>query len=485
MRLAAAALAALTVVRLVFAAILPLTPDEAYYWVWSRALAPGYVDHPPMVALWIRLGTSVLGETALGVRLLGPFAVAIGTVFLADAADRMFPEHRAGIVAGVLWNATILAGAGSIAMTPDTPLLFFWCATLWAMVRLATGGGAGWWLAAGAFAGAALVSKYTAAFLWLGIGIWILAIPETRRWLRRPAPWAGAVLGLALFLPVALWNADHGWVSFLKQGGRVGDWRPERALGFLAEFVGGQIGLVTPGVWILYMAGLVATLRGLGAGYDRAGRVLLLAVSLPPGLVFLQHAFGDRVQGNWPAIIYPAAAIAAAGLTAPRWRRWVAPSAGLGFGLTAVVLLHAATGFVPLPAGSDPAARQLAGWAELASSAESIRQHENGSYLVAEEYALIAELAWHAPASMAVVGIDARLRPMSLPRTDMTGHSGILLRAEHRGEDIDPETWSSAVPLGFIDRPSARGTVERYRVWRVTGRASGVVVPSRGLAAQR
>ena len=36
---------------------MPLSPDEAYYWVWSHALAAGYLDHPPMVALWVRAGT--------------------------------------------------------------------------------------------------------------------------------------------------------------------------------------------------------------------------------------------------------------------------------------------------------------------------------------------------------------------------------------------------------------------------------------------
>ena len=55
--LAAVALAALTLVRLVVAATVPLSPDETYYWVWSRALAAGYLDHPPMVALWLRAGT--------------------------------------------------------------------------------------------------------------------------------------------------------------------------------------------------------------------------------------------------------------------------------------------------------------------------------------------------------------------------------------------------------------------------------------------
>ena len=42
--------------RPVVAATTPLAPDETYYWVWSHALAPGYVDHPPMVAWLIGFG---------------------------------------------------------------------------------------------------------------------------------------------------------------------------------------------------------------------------------------------------------------------------------------------------------------------------------------------------------------------------------------------------------------------------------------------
>jgi 4-amino-4-deoxy-L-arabinose transferase-like glycosyltransferase len=470
-----AALAALTVIRSLFAAILPLTPDEAYYWVWSHALAPGYVDHPPMVALWIRTGTLLLGETPLGVRLLGPLAAFAGTLLLADAAERAFPGRRACWTAGALWNATLLVGAGSVTMTPDSPLLLFWCATVWAMLRIATGGGAVWWLAAGLFAGLALASKYTAAFLWIGIGLWVLAVPSARRQLRGAAPWIGALLGVAVFLPVVLWNADHGWASFLKQGGRVADWRPERAMGFLAELIGGQIGLATPGVWVLCVAGVVASVR------RDAIAVLLLALSVLPALVFLQHALGDRVQGNWPAIVYPAATVAAAGLTAHRWTRLVRPSVGLGVAVSAVVLMHAATGFIPFPPRADPAARQLAGWPELAVAAETIRQRQSAAYVVAEEYALIAELAWNAPGSMPVIGIEARLRLMALPPADLNGLTGILIRAEHRGEEIDPATWASAEPLGFVER----GSTERYRVWRVVGRISATAMPQRAFAERR
>src|SRR6476620_12648132 len=61
---------ALVGLRLVAAAFTPITFDEAYYWMWSRNLAGGYYDHPPMVAYVIRAGTLIAGDTELGVRLV-------------------------------------------------------------------------------------------------------------------------------------------------------------------------------------------------------------------------------------------------------------------------------------------------------------------------------------------------------------------------------------------------------------------------------
>ena len=257
-----AALALLTGIRLAVAGLAPLSPDEAYYWVWSRALAPGYLDHPPMVALWVRAGTWLTGENALGVRLLGPLSAALGSVLLARAADDLLPEMHAGPRAAALLNATLLLGAGAVTMTPDTPLLLFWTAALWALARLLRTGQGAWWLAVGAACGLALASKYTAALLGVGIALW-LRHPSQRRWLRTPWPWAGGALALLLFAPVVAWNARNGWVSFAKQGGRVGDWVPSRALAFEAELLGGQIGLATPLVFALCVAGSIAAARRL------------------------------------------------------------------------------------------------------------------------------------------------------------------------------------------------------------------------------
>ncbi len=478
MRRLAAIVAAVTVVRLAVSAMLPLAPDETYYWIWSRALAPGYLDHPPMVALWISGGTALLGQTALGVRLFGPLAAALASFLLFDAAERLFPGRRAGLAAVLLLNATLLLGVGTVIMTPDSPLLFFWTATLWAMARLVTGRRAGWWLAAGLFAGLALDSKYTAVFLWIGIGSWVLLVPAARIWLRRWQPWAAATLGVVLFVPVLAWNAVHGWAGLLKQGGRVGDWQPMRAAGFLAELLGGQAGLATPWIWGLCMAALVVAARRAWMTRDPAWS-LLAALSLPPVLVFVQHAIGDRVQGNWPAIIYPALAIAVAGwLAGQRDRIWIGASA-LGFAITALVYLQALFNMVPLPPRLDPIALRLTGWDAMARQVEAMRVRSGAAFVAADAYAIASELAWALPASVPVVGTDPRWALFDLPPAQIAGQTGLLLRDARRSDSPDPATWVAAEPIGAATRPGAPTALTVYRVLAGTAPPVAAALPRR------
>ena len=461
----------LTSVRLAAAALIPLAPDEAYYWVWSRDLQPGYLDHPPMVALWIRAGTALVGAAPLGVRLLGPLSAALGSCLLFDAANRMFPGRSCGLTAVLLLNATLILGVGAVIMTPDTPLLFFWTAALWAAVR--TSGGPRWWLAVGAFAGGALLSKYTAILLPAGLGVFVLV--SRSRDLRTVWPFLGLALSGLLFLPVVVWNADHGWASFLKQGGRATDWQPARAAGFIAELVLGQIALATPLVLLLMAAGSVAAAR-LAWRSRGPHETLLTALIMPPALLFLQHAVGGRVQGNWPAIIYPAAAIAGAALPGPKWRR---PAWSLGFILSGAVYVLAITGWSPLPASRDPLARQLKGWAGLTAAADLARFAAGADFIAVEPYSTAAELAWFAPKSLIVLGAGSHWDTSGFPRGPTPVGPGLLIRPERYGEGVDEAVWPDAIALETLTRP---GGGERYRVFLVRlapGSPAGVWLPRR------
>ena len=89
-RVSAAAIALLLLLRAVMAALLPLSGDEAYYWLWSQHLSLGYYDHPPAIAWLIRFGTLLLGDTELGVRLSGVLLSLPATWFVWRAAALLF-----------------------------------------------------------------------------------------------------------------------------------------------------------------------------------------------------------------------------------------------------------------------------------------------------------------------------------------------------------------------------------------------------------
>jgi 4-amino-4-deoxy-L-arabinose transferase-like glycosyltransferase len=449
----ALALLALTALRLMVAATVPLAPDEAYYWIWSRALAPGYLDHPPMIALWIAAGTAIAGDTALGVRLLGPIGAAIGSVMLFDAGRTLF-DARAGLAAALLLNATLLLGVGAVTATPDTPLLLFWVAALWAVARAHASADGRWWLLAGLFAGCAALSKYTAVLLGLGLLLWLLF--AARAWLGTIWPWAGGAIAVLCFAPVIGWNAAHGFASFAKQGGRAADavgWAPK----YLAELLGSQLGLATPLVFVLCIAGTVLAVRRL-----RDARFALLAALVVPGaILFLWQASGDRVQGNWPAILYPAASLAA-GTLAGRWQALVKPAAALGFAITGVACLQAAAAPFPLPRRYDPTLIRMGGFEALAADLAARRP----AFVAGDDYGLIARLAFSLPRDVPVFAIGERWALFDLPRAMPSG-DGLFIRSARRGE-TRPDGLFGVIGEGAVLVRARNGIeAERYGIWMV------------------
>ena len=492
-RAALLALAALTLLRLALAASVPLAPDEAYYFLWSRHLQPGYFDHPPMVALWIRAGTALLGPSPLGIRLLGPLCAALGSLLLWDAGEHLFPRRQAGLAAAALLNATLMFGTGAILMTPDTPLLFFWTASLAALARLLSSGNPRWWLAVGLAAGLALLSKYTALLLIASVFLWLLTAPPGRAALRTPWPWAAMILAFLLFAPDIAWNAAHHWVSYLKQGGRefFHPWLYTQATGFLTpahpqpplnfgpktvphgltlprpaqffgEFWAGQFGLFTPLIFLLALGGLWALRRA-----PAASARLLLWLTLLPGAVFLEHVIKGRVQANWLAVLYPSACLAAALLPTPALRRWLTPSLALGFGLTALVYAQALTHFLPLPPRADPSALQMSGWRGLGRAAAALTPRP--AFLASDDYATAAALAYYGPKNIPVAGFDDyRWAYFNFPAANLQGKTGLFIT---RYQPPDCQT-----PPASLTRRLGQRLIMRYHVCYVTAAAPGVLL---------
>jgi 4-amino-4-deoxy-L-arabinose transferase-like glycosyltransferase len=285
--------------RLLFAAALGLGIDESYMVAAGRQLQLSYFDHPP-IAWWLAWGAAHLAgsDAAIVVRLPFILLFALSTVLMYRLTASLFGD-RAGLWAALVLNAAPVLGVTSASwVLPDGPLITALLGAAACLVRALPAEGRaawGWWLATGICAGLALSSKYSAALTIAGAVLFLLIEPASRRWLLRPQPYAAGILALVLFLPALVWNARHGWVSFLFQGGRAGGhfypFGPFAALGGAALYF-------LPWIWLpLVLCGFAALRRGPA---DRWGW-LLLCLAAPPIVLFTVISLWSHILFHWTA----------------------------------------------------------------------------------------------------------------------------------------------------------------------------------------
>ncbi|MBN8986010.1 MAG: glycosyltransferase family 39 protein, partial [Rhizobiales bacterium] len=238
-------IALMTALRVIYASAIDLRTDEAYYWTWSKEGVLSFLDHPPMIAWFIRFGTAIFGDTTLGVRLGGIVAMFITQLLLADIVRRITRDWRAVVLAVLLPEAAVYYGLLMAKVAPDTALIVFAVAMMWSLVRVAETDDGRWWLLAGVFGGLALLSKLTALMLLPAVAAFVVVPDWRRRWLLSPYPWLAALIALALFSPVLIWNAMHDWSSFKFQFVRA-TVVPPLSLARFGEFIGLQFSLVGP-----------------------------------------------------------------------------------------------------------------------------------------------------------------------------------------------------------------------------------------------
>jgi hypothetical protein len=393
-----------------------------------------------MVALVIRLGTLILGDTELGVRLVSILLALPMSFAVYRTAELLFGGRRVAATATILLNVTLMASVGTMIVTPDAPLLVASSFVLLCLAKvLATGRGV-WWLGVGVAVGAALLSKYTALFFGPAILVWLIAVPKLRRWLLSPWPYLGGIVAFAIFSPVILWNADHQWVSFIKQLGRA---RIEDfTLRYIGELIPTQIAFATPLVFILGSMGLYALLRRNAGAL--AARALIGSTFWTVTLYFVWHSLHTRVEANWFGPVYPAFAIAAAvagNLT--RWDvraqrivdfclRWAAPSAILMF---ALLVVQANTGVLS-GYRRDASVRSVGvGWRELAGEIEAVRARVGASCVLALDYGTTSWLSFYLPKGTCVAQRGQRFRWADRPEPDPALLKGKLLYVDEARED--------------------------------------------------
>ena len=89
----------LTAIRLALLGATQLSPDEAYYWMWSQRPAFSYFSKGPGVAFAIRASTTIFGDNEFGVRFWSPLLAAGTSLLIFYFAQRLF-SPLAGLLDG-------------------------------------------------------------------------------------------------------------------------------------------------------------------------------------------------------------------------------------------------------------------------------------------------------------------------------------------------------------------------------------------------
>ncbi len=406
---------------------LDLAPDEAHYWDWSRHLDWSYYSKGPLVAWLIRgscavfgpLSQALTGNLMLAVRLP---AVVCGMLLLLSLYVLTALVHGSerlalGVVAIALTLPPI--AAGSSLMTIDAP---YTCCWGWALVagyhaifRRAWWG----WPLAGLLVGLGTLAKYTMV-LWIpSVGLFLLATPAYRFWLRRPGFWIMSCLAGLCCLPILFWNIQNNWVT-LRHVNTLATGHTQTLIHWNGPlvFLGGQA-LLLLGVWfVIWVAAMIAHRPWRES---EPGLKYLWWLSAPMFVNFLLFSFkngGGEI--NWPVTAYLSGLVLAAGwlvqqFQQPRtWARLLLFRSVIGVcvaGLLVVFFMYEsqklrfilvplagkATEAQPCPLRRvDPTCR-LRGWRTLAQEVDRVRAEER---LREGAEPVVAGMGWSLPGEL-------------------------------------------------------------------------------------
>jgi len=271
----------------------------------ARHLAWGYVAYPPVTPFFGRLSLLLFGRSLPGFRFFASVAQALAVVLTGLMAREMGGRRGAQLVAAAAALPFCLAGGALMQYVSFDYLSSV--LTAYFIVRLLKSGDPRWWLAVGSAIGLGMMSKYTMLFFVAGVVAGLLATPA-RRYLASRWLWYGVALSLLIFLPNALWQFRHGFISLdFLQHIHARDVRIGRTQGFLPDQLKLMLlsfPLAATGLYFLLLSRAGARFRMLGWMYIvplllfivAKGRWYYLAPAYP-----MLYAAGSVWGENWLA----------------------------------------------------------------------------------------------------------------------------------------------------------------------------------------
>ena len=295
-------------IRCFIATSIELGNDEVYYLSYAQHLQWNYFDHPPMVALLIRLSTfNLYFHNELFVRLGSIILAAINTALIFNISKKI-KDEKAGFIAALLFTASpycsIIAG---VFILPDAPQLFFWILGIHLLIQIISLEELDKkmnhkLLLFGVVAGLCIMSKVHAVFLWIGFALYILLYK--REMLSNIYLYISALISIAIVSPIIFWNIENSFITYTFHSNRLVINNGIHIESFLRELIGSIFynNIIN---YFLFITTLVALAKRKLIFHKQQKRILLL-LSIPLILIlFFISLFRDTLP-HWSGPAYTA-----------------------------------------------------------------------------------------------------------------------------------------------------------------------------------
>lgn len=379
--------------RIVVSFIFELHPDEAYYYLWSKKLDFSYFDHPPMVAYFIKL-TTIFSDKEFFVRFSAIVCYIFSNFFLYKLVTQFFPQE-VSYLSLLIFNIFPVSSLGFI-ITPDIPLLFFTILFLYFLSFALEYNKLRYWILSGIFCGLALLSKYNGVFLIISLFFTILFVKEYRKYIFTVYPYLVCTISFVLFLPVIIWNYNHGWVSFKFQFLNRLSIVESGSFSNILTYLFGQV--VSLGIFL----GIICFYVTIKSLLDKERMTKFLSIyAFLPILFFGIISYKKPAEMNWPLCGYPAVAVLVANYFYDKKslkKYLLYPSAVVCLILIFILYTHGIFRVIPLEKFNpvwtltDPT-NWFYGWEEFAK----VLEKENLEYpIVTTNHQLASELLYYS-----------------------------------------------------------------------------------------
>ena len=184
-----------------------------YYYPWSLDLHLSYYEGPPMIAYILRIMTTLFGHSIFAINFFGVVISSI-TVYVIIKIGTILLDRKLGLIAALMWLTYPFSTTRFIFVTLNYDCLdnlFSLLSILWVMYYIRTTQIRYIYLASITL-GCLLLSKYLGIVLIIGIVVYFLIY--SRKVFSNVNFYIAALLCVAIFSPVLIWNIEHDFASF-------------------------------------------------------------------------------------------------------------------------------------------------------------------------------------------------------------------------------------------------------------------------------